>query len=70
MNSSRDWPEDFEHGNYQNKCVFCKQFFNGHKQRCVCKTCQAEREAAQIARQERQLWNAEVNRRKAERKVK
>lgn len=39
--SERDWPEDFEfeNGNYQNKCIFCDEYFNGHKNRIICKTC-------------------------------
>lgn len=37
----RDWPEDsgMENGNYQNRCVMCKELFIGHKRRAICKVC-------------------------------
>lgn len=38
---SKNWTEDFSHenGNYQNICMYCKDFFIGHKIRVVCKEC-------------------------------
>lgn len=44
--SKRDWPEDFgkENGNYTCKCVRCKEHFNGHKGRVLCKVCETELE--------------------------
>lgn len=37
----RDWKEDFDqdNGNYSHRCVICKEEFNGHKHRFVCKRC-------------------------------
>jgi hypothetical protein len=39
--SARDWPEDFqyENGNYQCQCIYCAEYFIGHKRRFVCKVC-------------------------------
>lgn len=39
--TSKDWPEDYsgENGCYQNRCVYCKSKFYGHKLRAVCKEC-------------------------------
>jgi hypothetical protein len=39
--SERNWTEDFEHenGNYQCRCIECKNMFIGHKRRVVCKVC-------------------------------
>lgn len=39
--SNRDWTEDFEreNGNYTCKCARCKETFNGHKRRVLCKVC-------------------------------
>jgi len=38
---TRDWEEDFKHenGNYQCKCIYCSEFFVGHKRRVICKIC-------------------------------
>lgn len=47
-----DWPEDFEHenGNYQSRCVACKELFMGHKRRAVCRVCyRASLEPALVA---------------------
>lgn len=40
-NSERDWPEDFsgENGKYQCLCIYCEEYFLGHKRRFVCKRC-------------------------------
>lgn len=39
--TNRNWPEDFhlENGQYQCRCVFCYEYFRGHKRRFVCKLC-------------------------------
>ncbi len=46
---SRGWPEDASHenGRYQNRCIFCKLIFIGHKRRVVCKLCDAARSAGE-----------------------
>ena len=39
--TKKDWVEDFidENGLYQNRCIFCKTIFYGHKNRVVCRLC-------------------------------
>ena len=41
----KDWPEDSKHenGSYTNKCLGCEEFFNGHKDRRVCRVCALEK---------------------------
>lgn len=39
--SERDWPEDASHenGNYRCQCIYCAEYFFGHKRRFICKLC-------------------------------
>jgi len=41
LGSARDWPEDFadENGKYQCQCIYCAEYFFGHKRRFICKLC-------------------------------
>jgi len=41
FDSIKNWEEDYSHenGNYINKCIECKEYFFGHKRRCICKEC-------------------------------
>lgn len=57
VHDPRDWSEDFpyENGNYQNRCVECKEIFIGHKRRVVCKKCQSEYEEKLAQRTHREL---------------
>lgn len=50
----RDWPEDFkfENGNYQNKCMFCENFFYGYKRRICCKLCSEDQNGHTDTQQE------------------
>jgi hypothetical protein len=45
MPSDRDWTEDFDHenGNYVNRCMYCYEYFSGHKRRPFCKICGKEK---------------------------
>ena len=41
FDSMKNWGEDYqyENGNYINKCIKCKEYFFGHKRRCICREC-------------------------------
>jgi hypothetical protein len=47
--SPRSWPQDFdyENGNYSCRCRYCKNYFVGHKRRCVCRVCGTSAEKLQ-----------------------
>lgn len=45
-----NWPEDASHenGDYECRCVTCKQTFYGHKRRVVCKVCASPNAAVRV----------------------
>lgn len=42
--SSKDWEEHFEHenGKYENRCIYCRELFYGHKRAMVCRLCRCK----------------------------